>query len=203
MSKYAPCTVAGCDRNAHHTAQGARGWCRAHYARWRKHGSPTGGSTSPMAARRFFNEIVLHTDDDECVIWPFHRGADGYGRIQHEGKSNQTSRLVCIAAHGEPPTPRHEAAHICGRGSDGCVNPRHLEWKTPAENQADKVRHGTAPRGERSARAKLTRSDVQQIRSLHGRLSMTQLARRFGVGQPNIHAIVSRRTWAWLPEERL
>lgn len=32
------CSVEGCERTAH-----LRGWCGAHYARWQRNGSPTGG----------------------------------------------------------------------------------------------------------------------------------------------------------------
>lgn len=45
--KYADktCTLDGCDRPLD-----ARGWCRAHYGRWRKHGHPLAGG--PMRQRR-------------------------------------------------------------------------------------------------------------------------------------------------------
>lgn len=36
------CSVDGCERSVT-----ARGWCDAHYRRWRRHGDPLGGRTSP------------------------------------------------------------------------------------------------------------------------------------------------------------
>lgn len=51
---------------------------------------------------------------------------------------------MCQKAHGDPPSPKHDAAHSCGRGHEGCVNPNHLSWKTKKQNQADRITHGTS-----------------------------------------------------------
>lgn len=77
----------------------------------------------------------------ECLVWPFGRFSNGYGQVYIQGKNCVASREMCILAHGNPPTPSHEAAHRCGNGHLGCVNPQHLRWATAAENQADKLTH--------------------------------------------------------------
>lgn len=48
-------------------------------------------------------------------------------------------RHMCKLKNGDPPTPDHEAAHSCGNGKHGCINPNHLRWATDAENMADTV----------------------------------------------------------------
>ncbi|WP_425482645.1 HNH endonuclease [Chelativorans xinjiangense] len=116
-----------------------------------------------------------------------------------DGRYRVASRIVCEEANGSPPTPKHEAAHNCGFGDRGCVNPEHLQWKTHAGNQMDRVEHGTHHRGERQWMAKLTIPDVRQIRKLRGEISQSKIAIMFGVSQATVADIHLRRKWAWLP----
>lgn len=107
-------------------------------------------------------------------------------------------KIVLTRVAGEPPAPGMDAAHapvICHNRA--CVNPKHLRWATRAENFADKVPDGTAPRGEACGAAKLTARDVQEIRSSAER--GMDLAARFGVSQATISTIRARKTWAHLP----
>jgi hypothetical protein len=100
--------------------------------------------------------------------------------------------------NGPPPTPEHEAAHSCGKGHEGCIAPGHLEWKTPAENTADRLVHGTHSRGERSYWAKLTEADVREILAMKGIIPQRKLAVRFGVTHQTIYKILRRQIWAWV-----
>jgi len=65
------------------------------------------------------------------------------------------------------------------------------------ENAAHMSSQGRAPRGERSAMAKLTADNVREIRTLDatGRYTFIELGRRFGVGATTIYAIVHRINW--------
>lgn len=157
-----------------------------------------GGRTSPGELMRFIHEVALNHVSEECLTWPFGKNEKGYGQLWVEGKNGYAHRYICELAHGAPPTPEHQAAHSCGRGHDGCVSPAHLSWKTRAENQADRVEHGTHNRGERSAKAKLTEADARIILSLRGEVRQKELAERFGVSPANISDIHKGRTWAWL-----
>lgn len=65
-----------------------------------------------------------------------------------DGRTHTVSRLVCEYINGKAPSPEHEAAHNCGKGHEGCVNPLHMRWATRAENFSDKVIHGTSMRGK-------------------------------------------------------
>jgi hypothetical protein len=73
------------------------------------------------------------------------------------GDTLYAHRLMCQLAHGDPPTPDHIAAHSCGRGHEGCVNPNHLSWKTYSENELDKRVHGTTRNPWWGKKGKLTR----------------------------------------------
>lgn len=90
---------------------------------------------------------VLQQETDDCILWPFRVEDNGYGRVRiyddsARGYKNWTShRWICWAAHGEPPTPKHQAAHGCGVRR--CSNKRHLRWATCRANLADRLAHGT------------------------------------------------------------
>jgi hypothetical protein len=147
---------------------------------------------------RYFEEVVLPFSGDECLTWPFDRNNYGYGRLTIAGKRVVVSREVCRRVHGEPPAKGMDAAHSCGRGHLGCVNPRHLSWKTRAANVADTVEHGTSNRGERCASAKLTREQVAEVIRLKGTVTQAQLAARFGVHPGTISKVQLRTRWRWL-----
>jgi hypothetical protein len=51
------------------------------------------------------------------------------------------NRLVCEAFHGPPPSPAHQAAHENGHNQENYAD--NLSWKTPKENDLDKIRHGS------------------------------------------------------------
>jgi hypothetical protein len=142
-------------------------------------------------ATEAFLRANVACDHDACVIWPFGRNARGYGLAVIGGVQTLASRWMCILAHGEPPTPKHEAAHGCGNSS--CVNPRHLRWDTPKGNQADRNPHGTHNRGERNGKTRLTSADVRAIRSAPPDLKA--LVSRYGVSKGCISKIRSGTRW--------
>ncbi len=186
------CSVSACGKPVHN----GRGWCRAHYMRWRAHGSPTAGSTPKGAAPKFLQDVVLPYTGDDCLAWPYSKDRYGRGQIGIGGKRLYVHRIVCEELYGPPPSSRHHAAHSCGKGHLGCVNPVHLRWATPAENNADKLMHGTHNRGERCGTAKLTEAQVRQIRASEGKSSQRALAEKFGVSTTSIHLILNRTNWA-------
>jgi hypothetical protein len=175
-----------------------RGWCGTHYERWRQHGDPSivlkPGNGVVLA---FLNDVVMAFHGKDCLVWPYCR-AKGYGQIGIEGKTRYVHRVVCIRAYGPPPSPRHEAAHRCGNGHLGCCNQDHLWWATPAENQRDKIAHGTYEYGENNPNFRLTTRDVIEIRSLAGSLSKKEIASRFGVSRRTVNHIHNGTSWSWL-----
>lgn len=144
---------------------------------------------------------------DECLIWHFSTNGTGYGRLGYLGKGYYAHRLMCEMAHGPAPTPQHEASHSCGNGGAGCVNPRHLDWKTRSANQLDRRRHGTAATNRHGPTGKLTSSDKMAILALRGKLPQRAIAAKFGVHFETISRILRTdphrqlKKHPWWPEE--
>lgn len=197
--EYVKCGDADCNRNASRTENGRMGFCSMHYQRFKKYGKTDVVKPVPSPARDWLIEHKHYIGAD-CLKWPFHIGADGYGRVHQPGnqKLSTASRAMCILAHGEPLSPKHEAAHLCGNGSSGCVNPNHLYWATPTMNQHDRIRHGTSNRGTRQGNSRLTEDDVWKIRSLLPSMPQADIAAMFGVDQSHISNIARGKQWAWL-----
>jgi len=193
MADSGICTIPGCGKPTK-----ARGWCAMHYKRWSISGDPHVLKRTEKGAPKAWLQSHIKHDDNACLIWPFNRPKDGYGRIMVSKRCLLAHRVMCEIVYGPAPTSRHEAAHSCGKGSEGCVNPRHLYWATPTENQADRIKHGTSNRGERHGSAVLTERDVIEIRSLRGRLKQNEIAAMFGISRTCIRLIHSRKTWGWL-----
>lgn len=87
-----------------------------------------------------------------------------------------------------------ETRHLDGDPTHNTVG--NLAWGTPLENAADKARHGTQPRGEQSASAKLSEADVLEIRRLHGTVSLRKLGERFGVSHTAIRRAATGAKWS-------
>jgi hypothetical protein len=133
---------------------------------------------------------------DDCLVWPFSKTPSGYGQIKISGKSTLASHAMCIAAHGPAPKAGMQAAHSCGNGHLGCVNPRHLRWATRKENMADAKQHGTWAHGEKQGGSKLTREQVEAIRT--SAETHQALADRHGIARQTVTKIKAGKLWAWL-----
>lgn len=144
---FKACAVCDCNNNAHYSASGARGLCAMHYVRQKRHGSPTAGRAFAGEAERWLEDRVGHNDGSDCLKWPFGTASSGYGYLRAGGVLLGAHRTMCALVNGPPPTPKHEAAHSCGKGHEGCVNPRHLRWATSQENKADIILHRAAAAG--------------------------------------------------------
>lgn len=128
---------------------------------------------------------------DECLMWPFYRHRYGYGRIGYHGEHWYAHRKMCIERHGPPPGPEYEASHLCGKGLQGCVNPKHLCWATRKENEKLKLVHGTLITGTKHYRSHLTPNDIAAIRaaSISAIGSVPRLAAKYGIHKNSIWRI--------------
>jgi hypothetical protein len=93
----------------------------------------------------------------------------GYLSVAVQGGGRTTwhnlHRLVCMAFHGPPPTPKHHACHRDGSRDQN--RPDNLLWGTPAENNAHKRLHGTHQVGGRHPRAVVTDERVGDLRTAY------------------------------------
>lgn len=187
------CTVDGCDKPLDKV-----GLCGMHRWRLLKHGDLSFRKESKM------EWLIRHSDyqGDDCVAWPF--AVDkitGRGTVGAGSRGRSAPKVMCSLAHGKPPTSKHQAAHNCGKGHEGCLNPRHLRWDTCQANIDDMVAHGTRQYGEQIRSGKLTEKDVHEIRRLGRTVRTKVLKERYGVTSTTINNIRARKSWAWLEEK--
>jgi hypothetical protein len=153
-------------------------------------------------AQRWFRDHINY-QGDECLIWPFAAPASKMTPnkkrpvFAHKGKSYGVSRAMCEENYGPPPTPKHESAHSCGNGHNGCVNPKHLRWATAQENTDDKRLHGTMLRGSQMKNSKINEDIAREMRRLYdaGLASTPQLSEMFGINPSSCWHVVARKTW--------
>ena len=186
------CDIEGC-----HKPVVARGWCEAHYTRWKRYGNPLTRVKMRGDAIRFFNEVVLTYEGDECLKWPYTTDNKGYGWVSVEGVGKKAHAAVCEAIYGPRPQGK-VAAHSCGKGHEGCCTKNHLRWATRKENGEDMVKHGTSSRGERQGASKLKSEEVLKIFALKGTMTQKQVAAIYSVNQNHIGRIWRGEQWAWL-----
>lgn len=184
------CTVENCEKHFY-----AKEFCRKHYDRFRKYGDPLAGGTFYGEPETFFKES-LNQETDECIIWKYGRDTGGYGNIYWEGKSWKVHRLSCYLTYG-PPKAHMDAAHGPCHNTL-CFNPRHLSWKTEKENMEDRIRDGTHTYGETAGRAKLSESQVVEIRQRYaaGGTSHRKLAAEYDMAHCTIGAIIRGTIWS-------
>ena len=142
---------------------------------------------------------ALKVSTEDCIKWPFAVNGNGYPHYARKGRWITVSRLICEIAHGPCPPELRDAAHNCGNRK--CVNPKHLRWATRSDNCMDRVQHGTANRGKKHGKVKLTEDQVRQLRRMYAaKENLSAWARQNGF---NIHTVIQAargRTWRWLKD---
>lgn len=146
-----------------------------------------------QVAARFWPKVDVRSAD-ECWPWKPDQAQrpHGYGQFKINGQMMNSNRVALALALGEL---REQALHTCD--NPPCCNPAHLFDGTQVDNIVDMVtkeRHAGAS-GERNSHAKLTISDVKEIRSLLAVESRRSLANRFSVSKTNIDFIANGKTW--------
>lgn len=125
---------------------------------------------------------------------------DGYMMVNLHNdigaKTHKVHQLVAVMFIG----PRPPGAYCLHRDGDYLHNSEsNVYWGTPAQNQADRARHGTSNVGAQNPMAKLTESAVVQIKALlkveTGRGSLTRIAADFGVSVATVSDIKRGKTW--------
>ena len=112
------------------------------------------------------------------------------------GRNMGRPRWICETFWG-PIADGIHVAHKCD--IPACFNPKHLEYKSPGDNQRDAYQRlrKTYPIGESHGRAKITEEDVRFIRHLrtHKRLLSEEIEKLFPMGASSIRHIATFRNW--------
>lgn len=146
-------------------------------------------------ARRFWSNV--EKSDGGCWMWIGTKVNKGYGVIGYRGKAIGAHRMSYIIHHGEIPDGMI-LLHSCDNPS--CVNPDHLRLGTRAENCADKVAKGRQNRGETNSNAKVTETDVIEMRRLYANGSTcAELAEKYSLSGVGVWQIVTGRNWKHIP----
>lgn len=134
-----------------------------------------------------------------CWLWtgPVNTGRrGGYGFLK-VGHANKKAHRVAWELWVGPIGSSH-VLHKCDNPS--CVNPSHLWLGSHADNMRDKARKKRQPSmwGEKNPRAKVTAAQVDELRRLYatGQWRQIDLAKRYGLKQPQVSEIVRRVSWA-------
>lgn len=120
----------------------------------------------------------------------------GYKNISlcRDGKPSKkwVHRIVALTFLGDPPTPKHEAAHGDGNPSNNHLY--NLRWATGSENQRDRKKHGTGNQGEAHGLSKITLAQARWAKSVSG-LRLDEIAKTIGTCFSNVDLI--RRGLSW------
>ena len=122
----------------------------------------------------------------------FPRKIDGRRRFKLRTANGEPMKMngaaIVLLAFVGPRPPRGEACH-----NDGdCTNDslKNLRWDSSLENKADMKRHGTRLCGQRHPMAKLSDSDVANIKALKKLgWSLSKIANRYSVTKQRIWQI--------------
>ena len=125
----------------------------------------------------------------------------GYLKVKLWRLSKAKNLLVhrLVAEHFIGPAPVDQVCrHLNGDKTDN--NPSNLAYGTRAQNEADKIKHGTALAGEGHHQSKLTDVQVASIRSRYKRGCPANggraLAREFGISDVQEANIARRKHWS-------
>jgi hypothetical protein len=130
-----------------------------------------------------------------------HKGAvvDGYGIVKRIGKNVRAHRWAYCLANGLSLEEIQDKVVMHKCDNRLCINPKHLELGTHADNCADKVQKGRQARGEKSGNSKLKNWQVVLIKAcLNQGATIRQIAKEFDVSCMTISRIKSGKTWGWL-----
>jgi hypothetical protein len=125
-------------------------------------------------------------------------GDDGYYRLCLRVDGRRVYRRVHSIVLESFVGPCPDGYVGCHNNGDCLLNAWwNLRWDTQAANLADKIKHGTHLYGERHHQARLTASDVIEIRRrwASGGIRQRELGNEFGVTKATISAVVRGCIW--------
>lgn len=138
--------------------------------------------------------IELHIiSKNGCWITNY-KGGNSRPRIFINGKHHVLARAAYEVYKGTIPE-KMCVCHTCDNGL--CINPDHLFLGSQLDNIADRQQKNRQAKGSSNGHAKLTESQVAQIRDLLAERKLThrQIADKFGVNPSIICTINTGKSW--------
>jgi HNH endonuclease len=172
----------------------ARGLCKLHYDRaWKAKEFVPHRRTS---AEDFFRAHYTIAPSG-CWEWTAAKLKTGYGALHDDmGTIVRAHRFAYQLLKG-PITRGRFVLHSCDNRL--CVNPDHLRLGTQTDNMQEASERNRIPQGERHHQAKLTESQVLEIRSLARTMKQKDIAKQFHISRAIVCQIISRQIWKHLP----
>lgn len=146
-----------------------------------------------MEDERFWAAVDRSGGPTSCWIWRKAKNDHGYGIVRRQGRALRAHRWSYELTIGVQLSSTTVLMHSCD--TPACVNPSHLSPGTHQENVEDKVRKQRHRHHDKHPHAKLNSAEVAEIRKMAGEITQRALAKRYGVAQPTISAIVNYQTW--------
>jgi len=145
--------------------------------------------------RHFWSLVDRSGGPRSCWPWLAAQTNGGYGVISFDGKLLRANRVAWEIEQGRPMPKGLEGAHSCD--DPPCCNPAHIEPKTHKQNGEDMERRKRSASGHRHGMAKLTNSDVLEIKRLWaaGGRSQKAIGAMFGVRDSCISRILNGKRW--------
>ncbi len=141
-------------------------------------------------AQERFDDKWTTIPETDCWWWIASINKDGYGQLKFKGLMQRAHRVSHILHVGDIPAGKH-VLHHCD--NPGCVNPDHLFLGTHQDNMDDKVSRGRQSKGEKHGTAKLTETQVLEIRAALG--LHRDIAAKYGVSESRVSDIKRRKYW--------
>lgn len=143
--------------------------------------------------QRFWKYVDKTSSPVGCWLWTGHV-ANRYGVTWFNMKNKRAHRASWELANNCEIPQGMSVLHKCDNPL--CVNPDHLSLGSHIQNMQDMVSKSRNPKMEKSGRAKLTATQVKEIRERYAKGEKpTPLSIEFGVSQENVSNIVARRSW--------
>lgn len=126
------CSVDGCE----HVLK-ARGWCHAHYNRWRRNGDVK--ADKPLREWYDDPEEAFQAGTErrgDCLIWTRSLSVKGYGELRVKGTLISAHRYAWERQHGPIPDGTHvDHRYHC---DTACCEISHLRSATPGQNNSNR-----------------------------------------------------------------
>lgn len=140
---------------------------------------------------RFWNKV---NKTEYCWNWIAGCDKDSYGLFKYYRKTRRASQICMIITHGGIPENLW-VLHTCDNPK--CVNPEHLYFGTPSQNNYDRENRGRGRccKGSLNGANKLIEQQVLEIRTLFGKITGRKIAIKYNITPSSVSLIVNRKVW--------